>query len=50
MVNDLLKQLRPRMRELVDAFAIPDEWLNAAILREEEGRQETMAAHDLTVR
>ncbi|GAA2616551.1 acyl-CoA dehydrogenase family protein [Paractinoplanes durhamensis] len=45
-VNDLLKQLRPRMGELVDAFAIPDEWLNSAILREEVGRQESMAAHD----
>ena len=46
MVNDLLRQLRPRMRTLVDAFGIPDEWLNSAILREEPGRQETMAAHD----
>jgi acyl-CoA oxidase len=46
MVNDLLKQLRPRMRELVDGFGIPDEWLNCAILREEPGRQDTMAAHD----
>jgi hypothetical protein len=34
------------MRTLVDAFAIPDAWLNCAILREEPGRQETMAAHD----
>ena len=34
------------MRTLVDAFAIPDEWLNAAILREEPDRQEAMAAHD----
>jgi acyl-CoA oxidase len=46
MVNDLLKQLRPRMRELVDAFAVPDEWLASAILREEPGRQEAMAARD----
>ncbi|MEU4243341.1 acyl-CoA dehydrogenase [Actinoplanes sp. NPDC026619] len=46
MVNDLLKQLRPRMGELVDAFAVPDEWLAAAILREEPGRQDDMAAHD----
>ncbi|AGL17193.1 acyl-CoA dehydrogenase [Actinoplanes sp. N902-109] len=45
-VNDLLKQLRPHLPTLVDAFAIPDEWLNAAILREEPARQETMATHD----
>ncbi len=50
MVNDLLKQLRPRMRELVDAFAIPDEWLNCAALREEPGRQDAMAAHDEQLR
>ncbi|GAA0575816.1 acyl-CoA dehydrogenase [Paractinoplanes ferrugineus] len=48
--NELLKQLRPHMRELVDAFAIPDEWLDAAILREEGHRQDTMAAHDETRR
>ncbi|WP_030439536.1 acyl-CoA dehydrogenase [Actinoplanes subtropicus] len=47
MVNDLLKQLRPKMTELVDAFAIPDEWLACAALREEPGRQEVMADHDL---
>ncbi|MCU7729227.1 acyl-CoA dehydrogenase family protein [Actinoplanes sp. KI2] len=47
MVNDLLKQLRPAMAELVDAFAIPDEWLACAALREEPGRQEVMADHDL---
>ena len=29
-VNDLLKELRPHMRTLVDAFAIPDAWLNCA--------------------
>jgi acyl-CoA oxidase len=45
-VNDLLKQLRPHMAELVDAFAIPDEWLACAALREEPARQATMAAHD----
>jgi acyl-CoA oxidase len=49
-VNDLLKELRPHMRTLVDAFAIPDAWLNCAVLREEEGRQEVMAAHDAVVR
>jgi acyl-CoA oxidase len=46
-VNSLLAQLRPHMAELVDAFAIPDEWLACAALREEPGRQEVMAAHDL---
>jgi len=46
MVNDLLRQLRPRMAELVDGFGIPDAWLNCAALREEPGRQEAMAAHD----
>ena len=45
-VNDLLRQLRPHFTTLVDAFAIPDEWLNAAILREEPARQNTMAEHD----
>jgi acyl-CoA oxidase len=49
-VNDLLKQLRPRMRELVDGFGIPDEWLNCAALREEPDRQDTMAAHDEQLR
>jgi acyl-CoA oxidase len=49
MVNDLLRQLRPSMRELVDAFAIPDEWLACAALREEPGRQDAMAAHDLAL-
>ena len=46
MVNDLLRRLRPEMATLVDAFAIPDEWLACAALREEPARQETMAAHD----
>jgi len=49
-VNDLLKELRPHMRTLVDAFAIPDAWLNCAILTEEPGRQEAMAAHDAALR
>jgi acyl-CoA oxidase len=47
MVNDLLRRLRPHMAEMVDAFAIPDEWLACAVLQEEPGRQETMAQHDL---
>jgi acyl-CoA oxidase len=45
-VNDLLKQLRPQMGTLVDAFAVPEEWLNCAVLREEPARQEAMAVHD----
>ncbi|MET8122533.1 acyl-CoA dehydrogenase [Micromonospora sp. NPDC005291] len=46
VVNGLLKELRTHMRTLVDGFGIPEKWLHAAILREESGRQETMAAHD----
>jgi acyl-CoA oxidase len=49
-VNDLLKELRPHMRTLVDAFAIPEAWLDCAILLQEPGRQETMAAHDARLR
>ncbi|MFI5897132.1 acyl-CoA dehydrogenase [Actinoplanes sp. NPDC051513] len=48
-VNSLLAQLRPHMAELVDAFAVPQEWLACAALREEPGRQEVMAAHDAQV-
>ncbi|MFC0005537.1 acyl-CoA dehydrogenase family protein [Micromonospora siamensis] len=47
VVNGLLKELRPHMRTLVDGFAIPDAWLNCAVLREEPRRQETMADHDV---
>ncbi|MEV6299987.1 acyl-CoA dehydrogenase [Actinoplanes sp. NPDC051861] len=46
VVNDLLRDLRPHMTTLVNAFAIPEEWLNAAILREEPDRQEAMAKED----
>jgi acyl-CoA oxidase len=49
-VNDLLKELRPHMRTLVDAFAIPDAWLNCAIVAEEPGRQQAMAEHDAALR
>jgi acyl-CoA oxidase len=45
-VNALLKDLRPHLVTLVDAFAIPEDWKGAAILREEAGRQEAMATHD----
>ncbi|MEU4692614.1 acyl-CoA dehydrogenase [Actinoplanes sp. NPDC023714] len=50
VVNDLLRELRPQMRTLVDAFAIPEIWLNAAILRDEPGRQDAMAKEDDAVR
>ena len=49
-VNELLKELRPHMRTLVDAFAIPDAWLNCAIVAEEPGRQQAMAEHDAALR
>jgi acyl-CoA oxidase len=45
-VNALLKDLRPHVVTLVDAFAIPEDWKGAAILREEPGRQEAMSSHD----
>jgi acyl-CoA oxidase len=50
VINDLLAELRPHMRTLVDAFAVPDEWLNAAILREEPARQEAMTKEDDAIR
>jgi acyl-CoA oxidase len=49
-VNQLLKELRPHMITLVDAFAIPHEWKAATILEEEHDRQEAMAARDAEVR
>jgi acyl-CoA oxidase len=49
-VNALLKQLRPHVVTLVDAFAIPDHWKAARILEEEAGRQEVMATHDDRIR
>ncbi|MGY2126904.1 acyl-CoA dehydrogenase family protein [Blastococcus sp. SYSU DS0617] len=49
-VNGLLKELRPHLVTLVDAFAIPDAWKAAAILEEEPGRQEAMAARDAELR
>jgi acyl-CoA oxidase len=49
-VNALLKQLRPHMGTLVDAFGIPPHWKAARILEEEAGRQEAMAAHDDRIR
>jgi acyl-CoA oxidase len=49
-VNALLKQLRPHMITLVDAFAIPEHWKGARMLLEEADRQEAMAAHDAQIR
>jgi len=45
-VNSLLKELRPQMGTLVQAFAIQDNWKAARILQEEPIRQESMAAFD----
>jgi acyl-CoA oxidase len=49
-VNQLLKELRPHLRTLVDAFAIPDAWLACRILEEEGDRQEAMHREDVQVR
>jgi acyl-CoA oxidase len=49
-VNQLLKELRPHLITLVDAFDIPDEWKACAILDEESDRQEAMAARDAELR
>ncbi|WP_346621170.1 acyl-CoA dehydrogenase [Blastococcus montanus] len=49
-VNSLVKELRPHMITLVDAFAIPADWKAAAILEEEPDRQEAMAARDAELR
>jgi len=43
VVNGIVKDLRPQMTTLVDAFGIPEAWLASAILREEPRRQEDMA-------
>ena len=43
-VNALCAQLRPHAQTLVDGFAIPRPCLDAAILREEPGRQEVQMA------
>jgi acyl-CoA oxidase len=50
VVNDLLRELRPHMRTLVDAFGTPEAWLNCALLEEEPARQAEMAAHDAALR
>jgi acyl-CoA oxidase len=45
-VNALCAELRPHARLLVDAFAIPERFLDAAILREEPDRQDVQWRHD----
>jgi acyl-CoA oxidase len=45
-VNALCGELRPHARTLVDAFAIPERFLDAAILREEPGRQDVQWRQD----
>jgi acyl-CoA oxidase len=45
-VNALCAELRPHARTLVDAFAIPERFLDAAILREEPDRQDVQWRHD----
>jgi acyl-CoA oxidase len=45
-VNALCRELRPHARTLVDAFAIPERFLDAAILREEPDRQDVQWRQD----
>jgi acyl-CoA oxidase len=45
-INQLLKELRPHIITLVDAFAIPAEWKASRILEEEPARQQAMADRD----
>ena len=49
-MNQLLKELRPHVLTLVDAFAIPADWKKARILEEEDARQEAMAVRDAELR
>jgi acyl-CoA oxidase len=49
-VNALIRDLRPHVITLVDAFAIPAGWKAAKILEEEDDRQEAMAARDAELR
>jgi acyl-CoA oxidase len=46
-VNALCAELRPQARTLVDAFAVPERFLDAAILREEPDRQDAQLREDL---
>ena len=45
-VNTLCAELRPHARTLVDAFAVPERFLDAAILREESDRQDAQWHED----
>jgi acyl-CoA oxidase len=45
-VNALCRELRPHARTLVDAFAIPERFLDAAVLREEPDRQDVQWRQD----
>ncbi|WP_020670400.1 acyl-CoA dehydrogenase [Amycolatopsis nigrescens] len=48
-VNELCAQLRPHARTLVDAFAIPEQFLAAPIVAgEEQRRQDAQRAHEAT--
>lgn len=49
-VNQLLRDLRPHMTTLVDAFAIPAAWKATRILEEEADRQQAMADRDAELR
>jgi acyl-CoA oxidase len=49
-INQLLKELRPHIITLVDAFAIPAEWKASRILEEEPARQQAMADRDAELR
>jgi acyl-CoA oxidase len=49
-INQLLKELRPHLITLVDAFAIPAEWKATRILEEEADRQQAMADRDAELR
>ncbi|MFD2092723.1 acyl-CoA dehydrogenase family protein [Blastococcus deserti] len=49
-VNHLLKDLRPHMVTLVEAFGIPADWKATRILEEEADRQEAMASRDAELR
>ena len=46
-MNALLGELRPHMATLVDGFAVPEAWENAAVLREEAARQEAVHLEDV---
>ncbi len=49
-MNEQCGELRPHSRTMVDAFAIPQEWLACAIVDEEVARQEATLAEHLRLR